>query len=530
MRWPTARGRAVEQPQIGAAVARRSSMTRWPRAAAQRREPRGFRPLSALSTAVPPARQQLGEQPRLGGEIGLHVAVIVEMIAGQIGEGGGGERDAVEPVLVEPVARRLERDMVDAGARRVGELACSATGSGVVSAPGRRPAGVDDAERAEARRAAWPSALPRSARVKSATEVLPLVPVTRGDGSRLRRVEARRQQRQARAAGWRRRRSRPGARLASRSSAAASSVRIATAPRATASPAKRRPSVRVPGSAANRKPGCTARESAVRPVISGSPPRAGMRPGDGGVDQLSKPQSACLAGASRSSKRRRISGEIFVDRRNTESGAMRSMMRLDGRRRGPAGRWHSRGSPCCRAARRPATKTTYLRVVHREHADKGREQRFVGIARRATSSRPCRSCRRRHSPARRRTCRCRLRRPAASVCASAREVSRRDHALGPRRIAPAAVSASSRGRRMPPLTIAADRGRDLQRRDRDAVAEGDRHDVDRAPVRRDSAACRSRASRSVGACQQPEPARESPSAARRRPPAPSWPSRYSTNT
>src|SRR5436190_17420696 len=53
-------------------------------------------------------------------------------------------------------------------------------------------------------------------------------------------------------------------------SAAGSSVRMATAPRAIASAAKLRPSCLVPGKAANRKPGCTYRESAVRPTISGS--------------------------------------------------------------------------------------------------------------------------------------------------------------------------------------------------------------------------------------------------------------------
>ena len=112
-RWPAPSGSA---PRRGAARRRARApkpMTRWPRA---RQSVASSRPsaTSRLSTAVPPARQQLGEQPALGREIGGHVAVIVEMVARQVGEGGGAEREPVEAELVEPVARRLERDMVDA--------------------------------------------------------------------------------------------------------------------------------------------------------------------------------------------------------------------------------------------------------------------------------------------------------------------------------------------------------------------------------------------------------------------------------
>ena len=35
-------------------------------------------------------RQQLGEQPALGGVVGGRTAVIVEMVAAEIGEGGSG--------------------------------------------------------------------------------------------------------------------------------------------------------------------------------------------------------------------------------------------------------------------------------------------------------------------------------------------------------------------------------------------------------------------------------------------------------
>ncbi len=83
------------------------------------------------------ARQQLAEQPQLGGEIGLHRRVIVQVVARQIGEGAGGEPHAVEPLLVEPVRGGLQREMGDAGA---GEL-CRASGaarSGRASSASRR--------------------------------------------------------------------------------------------------------------------------------------------------------------------------------------------------------------------------------------------------------------------------------------------------------------------------------------------------------------------------------------------------------
>ena len=59
-------------------------------------------------------RDQVVEQPQLGGEIGLDGRMIIEMVARQIGEGAGGNAHAVEPVLVEAVRGRFEREMRDA--------------------------------------------------------------------------------------------------------------------------------------------------------------------------------------------------------------------------------------------------------------------------------------------------------------------------------------------------------------------------------------------------------------------------------
>ena len=66
-----------------------------------------------------PGRQQLGEQPALGGVVGGGTAVIVEMVAAEIGEGGSREPQAIDAVLVEAVAGGLERQMIDAPHPRV---------------------------------------------------------------------------------------------------------------------------------------------------------------------------------------------------------------------------------------------------------------------------------------------------------------------------------------------------------------------------------------------------------------------------
>jgi len=47
-------------------------------------------------------RQKLGEQPELLREIVLEARVIVQMIARDIGESAGGERDAVDAALLQP--------------------------------------------------------------------------------------------------------------------------------------------------------------------------------------------------------------------------------------------------------------------------------------------------------------------------------------------------------------------------------------------------------------------------------------------
>ena len=50
------------------------------------------------------------------------IRMIIHVVARQIGEAAGGDAHAVQPVLVEPVRRRLERQMRDAFARDLVEL------------------------------------------------------------------------------------------------------------------------------------------------------------------------------------------------------------------------------------------------------------------------------------------------------------------------------------------------------------------------------------------------------------------------
>ena len=66
-------------------------------------------------TPTPPSRQQL-EQPPLGGEVLLHVAVEVEVVARQVGEDAGGEAQVVDA----PQRQRVRRHLHHAGAAAVG--------------------------------------------------------------------------------------------------------------------------------------------------------------------------------------------------------------------------------------------------------------------------------------------------------------------------------------------------------------------------------------------------------------------------
>ena len=119
---------------------------------------------------------EIAEQPELGGEIRLEVWMIVEMVAREICEGGRSHPQAIEAKVVEPMRRSLDREMRDAFAGERVERAMQRDRIGrgeraVDGSPGEtRPMVPMLAE-------GWPS--PRQIwRVKAATDVLPLVPVT----------------------------------------------------------------------------------------------------------------------------------------------------------------------------------------------------------------------------------------------------------------------------------------------------------------------------------------------------------------
>ena len=80
-----------------------------------------------------PGEIRPGKQPRLGRAVGLHAAVVVEMIARQVGEGRGVKAHARDPRLVERVG--LETSMQTHSAPRARSVAswrCTLTASGVV--------------------------------------------------------------------------------------------------------------------------------------------------------------------------------------------------------------------------------------------------------------------------------------------------------------------------------------------------------------------------------------------------------------
>ena len=71
------------------------------------------------------------------------------MVAGQVGEGGGLNLESVEPALVEPVTRGLDRQMRDAGFDQVGQGLMQLDRVGRGQGWQRRPIWQDDAERAD---------------------------------------------------------------------------------------------------------------------------------------------------------------------------------------------------------------------------------------------------------------------------------------------------------------------------------------------------------------------------------------------
>ncbi len=78
--------------------------------------------------------------------------MVVEVIAGQVGERRSSDRDTIEAKLRQTVARCLDRDVLDAAFGQLGEIAMQADRVGRGQRPGAPPGRRYEAERAEARR------------------------------------------------------------------------------------------------------------------------------------------------------------------------------------------------------------------------------------------------------------------------------------------------------------------------------------------------------------------------------------------
>jgi hypothetical protein len=65
--------------------------------------------------------QVLDEEPALGGEVPLHVAVVVEVVTGEVGEAGGGEAQPGHPLLRQRVRGDLHHHQGGAGVAHLAE-------------------------------------------------------------------------------------------------------------------------------------------------------------------------------------------------------------------------------------------------------------------------------------------------------------------------------------------------------------------------------------------------------------------------
>jgi len=86
---------------------------------------------------------------QLGLRVGRHGAVIIEVVAGQVGEPGGLEAQAVQPLLLQPVAGGFQRHMGDAVSCQFGQGVGERDGIRGGQAGGGGVALCDDAQRAQ---------------------------------------------------------------------------------------------------------------------------------------------------------------------------------------------------------------------------------------------------------------------------------------------------------------------------------------------------------------------------------------------
>ena len=264
-RWPMSRSVAA----LGAADRdQRAARAPW----RCRRDPRPVRVVEVDDRRAA-LRQHAVEQPELGREIGLEVGVVVEVVAGEVGEARRREPHAVEPALVEPVAGCLHRRMGDALVGEVGEQRGAASSARAWC--GERRARPRPRRPTVPKLTAVSPSASQICRVKLATEVLPLVPVTathRSAGSPNQAAAAIGQRAARVVAQDHRHRERPGRRpRRARGPAGRSAPR--PRPCRSAYGMKSPPWTRLPGQRREQVAGLASRRlSTERPVISGSGP------------------------------------------------------------------------------------------------------------------------------------------------------------------------------------------------------------------------------------------------------------------
>ena len=180
------------EPQIGCRIAAVAD-DRVAGLAAERLEPRELAAVAVQHRGAA-RRQKLREEPFLGGPVLRHIAVVIEVVAGQVGERRGGDRQPVEPVLMQPMAGGFDRYMLDASPRQRGEIAMQRHRIGAGQGAGPMLGSGDQSERAEARRRV-PDRRPDLAR-EMHDRGLAVGAGDGGDRARLPAIELRRQQRQ----------------------------------------------------------------------------------------------------------------------------------------------------------------------------------------------------------------------------------------------------------------------------------------------------------------------------------------------
>src|SRR5262249_62181417 len=90
-----------------------------------------------------------GEQAKLGREVGVDRSVVVEMVAAEIGEGGGAQGNAIEPALIEAVRGGFKGEVADAVLGQSGQGLMQGHGIGRGQRTVAGSTGFDDAEGAE---------------------------------------------------------------------------------------------------------------------------------------------------------------------------------------------------------------------------------------------------------------------------------------------------------------------------------------------------------------------------------------------